>query len=159
MKNLLATLFVLISFSASGQVEVMNYEEFKTNYMSASDEAYVLNFWATWCAPCVKELPYFEEAAEKGKDDFTMILVSLDFPKHIDSRLLPFLEKKRLKSKVVLLDEANANVFIDDIDPSWSGAIPATLIWKGEKKAFAEAEFHSIEEVQELIYTALNKEQ
>ena len=58
------------------------------------DKTYVINFWATWCAPCVKELPYFEEVNKEFKDKNTeVILVSLDFPSQIESKLKPYLKK------------------------------------------------------------------
>jgi hypothetical protein len=57
---------------------------------------------------------------------------------------------------VVVLDEANANVFIDDIDPSWQGSIPATLVWDNGKVGFAEAEFHTYQELMTFINQSLN---
>ena len=159
VKFQLLLLSLFFANSIQSQVDVLNYEQFKAVYTANEDKVYVINFWATWCVPCVKELPYFEEIAETRKDDFEMILVSLDFPKQIESRVIPFLKTKDIKSKVVLLDESDANVFIDDIDPNWSGSIPATLIWYKGKLAFAEREFHNTEELKTFIYKALEKKQ
>ncbi len=114
------------------------------------DSTYVVNFWATWCGPCVKELPYFEELNKKySKTAFKQILVSLDSPKKIESKVIPFIEKNAIKSEVVLLADGKYNSWIDLVDPRWSGAIPITLILKGEKKLFYEREFHSMKEIED----------
>jgi thiol-disulfide isomerase/thioredoxin len=115
-----------------------------------SDTTYIINFWATWCKPCVKELPYFESLHKELKGSkYRLILVSLDFKKHFESRLLPFVEKNQLQSEVYLLDEPDYNSWIDKVDSSWGGSIPATLFYNHFKKVryFKEQEFDK----QELI--------
>ena len=144
-----------LGIGQSGMFEVMDYEEFKSFYLVESEQPIVFNFWATWCKPCVKELPYFLKMAE-SQTDLKLILVSLDFPQHFESRLRPFLVEHDIMESVVVLDESNANVFIDDIDPSWQGSIPATLVWDGKKLGFAEAEFHTYEELMTFIDESLN---
>lgn len=102
-----------------------------------NDTTYVVNFWATWCKPCVAELPEFE-ALQKAhaSEPVKVILVSLDFREDLEKRLIPFLNKHGYQCEVLLLNESNGNDFIDKIDPRWSGAIPATLItsrrWEGQ---------------------------
>ena len=95
------------------------------------DKIYVINFWATWCAPCIKELPYFDELQTKYPDKYEVVMVSLDFKKQYESRVIPFVEKKNYNSKVVMMADPKANDWIDRVDPSWSGAIPATYIYRG----------------------------
>ena len=70
-----------------------------------------------------------------------MLLVSLDFPQHKESRLLPFIIKNQLQSKVVHLDDTNENFWINAIDTTWSGAIPATIIYNNQKRGFYERLF------------------
>lgn len=103
------------------------------------NKTYVVNFWATWCAPCIKELPYFETINKNPNID--VLLVSLDFPQHKESRLLPFIAKHQLQSKVVHLDDTNENVWINAIDSNWSGAIPATIVYNSQKRGFYERSF------------------
>ncbi len=130
-------------------------EEILTNI--SADTTYVVNFWATWCGPCIKELPYFEELnALYSNQAFKQILVSLDDPKKLESKVIPFLTKNKIKSKVVLLADGKANNWIDKVDPSWSGAIPITLILKGDKKLFFEKEFHSTFEIEEEMLVLFN---
>lgn len=133
-------LFVLFPLLLSAQtVPSLNYTELKPLLNQRGDKIYVVNFWATWCAPCIKELPYFE--ALNQREDVEVLLVSLDFPKHKESRLLPFIKKNKLQSKVVLLDDADENYWINDIHPNWSGAIPATIVYNNDKRDFYERSF------------------
>lgn len=94
-----------------------------------SDTVFVINFWATWCAPCVAELPAFEKLNKRfAEEKVQVILVNNDFKKHVETKLKPFVLKKNLTSKVVFMDESNPNNWINLVSPDWSGAIPATLI-------------------------------
>lgn len=123
-------------------VKSLTYSELKPLLEVKDEKVYVVNFWATWCAPCVKELPYFEELEENYKNqNVEVLLVSLDFPNKKESKLLPFLTEKKIKSKVVLLDDPNEDVWIQAIDSSWSGALPATLIYSKNKRKFFEQSF------------------
>jgi thiol-disulfide isomerase/thioredoxin len=91
-------------------------------------EIRVVNFWATWCAPCVKELPLFEALSENRKDvDVLLVSLDLDLDPNPD-KVYKFVERKQLQSRVVLLDEKDPNVWINRVDSQWSGAIPATII-------------------------------
>lgn len=90
---------------------------------------HIINFWATWCAPCVKELPFFEKINAEKRPDIKVTLVSmdLDLDPHPE-KVYKFISRKNLQSEVVLLDETDPNSWIDKIDKQWSGALPATLI-------------------------------
>lgn len=103
------------------------------------DSIYVLNFWATWCKPCVKELPSFDslQVIKAGKP-IKIILVCLDFKEELDKKVLPFLKSKNIQSECILLDEVNGNDFVDKIARQWSGAIPATLFKLGKNQLFIE---------------------
>lgn len=128
------------------------FEDFKPLLEKSDDKVHVVNFWATWCKPCIAELPYFEALNKKyqgKKVEFT--LVSLDFGTQLESRVIPFLEKRNIKSKVVLLDDPKSTVWIDLVDKSWSGAIPATMVYKGNESDFYEKEFHSEAELEDII--------
>ncbi len=108
---------------------------------SNTDTTYIVNFWATWCGPCVEELPYFEQLNRNfASQKVRIVLVSMDFVQDKDKRVVPFIEHMKIKSTVWLLNEPDANSWIDRVDPSWSGALPATLILntKSKKRAFYE---------------------
>ncbi len=120
-----------------------DYKKLMPRFETKSDSIYIINFWATWCAPCVKELPYFEKIAAEYKDkNVKLLLVSLDFKKQIDTRLKPFITEKDLQSEVVALIDPNSNAWIDAISKEWSGAIPATIIFNKNKRKFFEGSFN-----------------
>jgi len=99
------------------------------------DTVYVINFWATWCKPCVAELPSFDSLATGFQNrPVRVVLVSNDFEDEIDTKLKPFLARKRLKPEVMVLTETNANVWLPIVDKDWSGAIPVTLLYQGKSK-------------------------
>ncbi len=128
------------------------FEDFSEVLTKSEDKTYVINFWATWCKPCIAELPFFDNLGEEYKNrDVEVILVSLDFRDRIKKSLIPFVEKNNIKSEVVLLADTKTNDWIDKVDSSWSGAIPATLIYDQESYQFLEHEFESYEELKSLI--------
>jgi len=136
-------LFSIISVSAYSQnVKLININQLNERIKNGKDSTYVVNFWATWCAPCIKELPHFEKlGAEYKSEKLAVLLVSLDFKSKLTSNVIPFVKRKNLKNEVFLLNESNPQEFIDRIDPSWSGSIPATLFIKNDKRKFVESEF------------------
>lgn len=101
------------------------------------DKTYIVNFWATWCKPCVEEMPYFEKTFAEQKDNgVEMLLVSLDMPSMWKKRLEPFVKEKNLKGEVVILDDPKMNDWIPKIDEDWQGGIPATLIYNKDNRKF-----------------------
>ena len=122
----------------------------------SNDTTYVINFWATWCSPCVKEIDFFEEVHTSFEGSkVKVILVSLDFPDQIERRLIPFLEAREITAQVMLMTDLNYNSWIERVDKSWSGAIPATLIFNREQRVFLEQEL-SRDELFENVNQILN---
>ncbi len=157
MKTLLLSLFIIISATLSSQepptVKIISFEDLKKDIDNA-EGIVIYNFWATWCKPCVEELPYFEKINKSyAKKGVKVVLVSLDFARQYHTQLLPYLEKKKLKSEIVLLDTKGDNSFIDKISTKWSGSIPATLIVEHSSKTynFYEKQFDSADEIEALI--------
>lgn len=147
---------VLSDEGESKKIPIYSYDELESHFLGSKNNGIlILNFWATWCKPCVKELPAFEQVYAKYKDKgVKVVLVSLDFPEHVNKAVLPFIEKNKLKSEVVLLDDLDANAWIPKVSPEWSGAIPATLVIKDGERHFYEQSFtyESLEnEIQSLL--------
>ena len=152
-------LFFTGLISASSQnIEVPVYptfDQYEKEVLEVMDSntIYVVNYWATWCAPCVKELPYFEEIHSNYKDkNVVVILVTLDFAEHLKRKVIPFINEKKLQSRVLLFDDPKANSWIDKIDPSWSGAIPYTSIYfRGEMRGH-EGDFEHYEDLKTFVF-------
>lgn len=127
--NALALIFALAAQAAVSRVSPAQLEA----RLAGADSAVVVNLWATWCAPCVEELPYFEKAS-KQYPNVKFIYLSLDlddaFPHQIDS----FTQKIGLSGEVWWMEESNANKFAPIIDASWKGSLPATLFIHPGKK-------------------------
>ncbi|MBL7922794.1 MAG: TlpA family protein disulfide reductase [Bacteroidia bacterium] len=147
--------FLGLNFSAADaqMVKVFKFDELTKRRYHAHDSIVVINIWATWCKPCVEELPGFlklEQEFENKRVRF--VYLSIDFKRELETKLLPFLRKNQISSEVILLDEPDYNSWIDKIDPSWQGSIPATLITdaKAGKQLFHEGEL-TYEELKSMI--------
>ena len=145
MKNALLVILVLSVLSCKNEgtqeqpIAALSFSELEPIFQKQNDTTYVINFWATWCKPCVKELPYFEKVnATASEEKIKVILVSLDFPEKLESHVVPFVKKNSIQSEVILLADDNANEWIPKVDSTWSGAIPATVIYKADKRVFVE---------------------
>lgn len=158
MRYILPILVVLLMVSCKEESKEITFTEVDYNGLEKvlnkqDNKTYVVNFWATWCAPCVKELPYFERINKQYKDkNVEVVLVSLDFPKHFDTKLKNFINEKQLQSELYALNDMDSNYWIPKVNKDWSGAIPATLIYNSNKREFFEQAF----EYEELERT-LNK--
>ena len=163
-KTILALLIIAFPFILKAQtVKIVSLSELKTYYEVRNDTTYVVNFWATWCRPCLEELPLFEQInsyytdkKEAGKRDDKVppsgrtmssghrasiaegrgavsVLLVSLDFPEQVSKLKKFLTKNKIRSKVVLLDEPDENTWIPQINEKWTGSIPATLIINNAK--------------------------
>ena len=118
-------------------LEVHDFDSFEKYLNLEDDKTYIVNFWATWCAPCVEELPHFEEIYHNYKDDnVELLLVSLDFPDQYEKKLKPFMVKHNIQGKVICLDDEAMNVWIPKVNKDWDGGLPATVIYNNNKRQF-----------------------
>lgn len=119
---------------------------------NAKDTTLVINFWATWCKPCIEELPCFEELRERYLgQNVLVILVSLDFKSQLEKKFIPFLKERQFKSEVALLADQDANTWIPKISEEWDGAIPATVIIKGQQRKFNLGKFANFTELETFV--------
>ena len=124
------------------KIEEINYEGLELLLNKNDNKTYVVNFWATWCKPCVEELPAFQKLHEIYKDkNVEVILVSLDFKKQVESRLIPFIKENNINPKVFLMVDPDQNTWIPKVSSEWSGAIPATIIYNKNNRKFYEQSF------------------
>jgi thiol-disulfide isomerase/thioredoxin len=126
----------LLSPVIMGQnVPVINFDKFEPLLNIKNDTVYMINFWATWCTPCVEEMPdILKFSSEMKNRKFRLILVSMDNPDHLDSRVKPFIKRFKIEDRVILLDDPDANRWIEKVHPDWMGSIPATLFYSSDFK-------------------------
>ncbi|MDB5258329.1 MAG: thioredoxin [Chitinophagaceae bacterium] len=140
--------------SLQGDIEVIKWPTLEEYINKKQGKVKVINFWATWCKPCMEELPYFEQIHRDYKDkNVEVLLVSLDQASMTD-KVKASLRKNNITAKVVLLDEVDFNKWINAVDTTWSGSIPATLVISKNNttKAFYEKQFTQ-QQLEELIHS------
>ena len=139
--------------SAEYRRDIVDFKGFQDFALQEDGQLKLINFWATWCAPCVEELPHFLEVYhDKKSDDFSMCFVTLDRARDMDTKVIPFAEKNDMNADILLLDDVkNMNTWIRAVDSTWTGSIPATVLYRdGKKLEFIEGQL-SKEELLALI--------
>lgn len=150
-----ASLFITILLHAQ-RINAYKIDELVAR-LNNKDSVFVINFWATWCAPCVEELPYFLSITKKYKNDkVKLLLVSLDFKEAYPGKIENFAKRGKFDAEILWLNETNADEFCPKIDPAWSGGIPSTLIINNRNgyRKFSEAKMKP-EELEASIKAAL----
>lgn len=139
----------------SGQEVIdKDFNSFYKEEITESKGIVIVNFWATWCKPCITELPYFEQInAEMKSEKFSVCLVNLDFNSKYKTSAVEFVRNRNIKSKVIHLNDTDPNKWINRIDSNWTGAIPATIIYENGKKIF----FHEGEITYDELKSEINK--
>jgi thiol-disulfide isomerase/thioredoxin len=130
MKKILVLMVVLlVGLVGMGQsIKKMKIGEVDT-YIKKSKHPVVVSFWATWCAPCVEEIPWLQEAVENHKgDSVELILISLDYANLYPKKINEFIKEKKFRATSWWLNETNADLFCPVIDAKWDGSIPVTLL-------------------------------
>ena len=140
-------IYFILMFLLAGMSNVFSQEIKKVKItdlektIAESKTPLIVNFWATFCKPCVAEIPYYQEEVKKHKDSVQLILVSLDLREYYPAKIKTFAAKMHFTAPIIWLDETNADYFCPKMDTSWSGAIPATLFINnktGYRKFFEE---------------------
>ncbi|MGF2412793.1 MAG: TlpA disulfide reductase family protein [Ferruginibacter sp.] len=154
MKKILVVIAFFCCAAAKAQdIPRLKMTDVVKSFTATSDSIYVINFWATFCKPCVAEIPEFIKVTNKyKKDKVKLLLVSLDLPSFYPKRIATFAAKNNFTTNIAWLDETDADYFCPMIDKAWSGAIPATIIvnTKTGYKKFFEAEMKEEEFEKEL---------
>ncbi|AFM05166.1 Thioredoxin [Bernardetia litoralis DSM 6794] len=160
---------VLVSLICFSFIKESNFLEGNTQIVTPIDKAqlleltqkeddslYVINFWATWCAPCVRELPHFNAANKKYTDKISMKLISMDFDNQLEERVIPFFSRKKFSDYTMdkyLITSIDYDSWMSKIDKDWSGSIPATLFYNKTKNIY---HFHEGDYKEEELYHTID---
>ncbi|OJU77825.1 MAG: hypothetical protein BGO09_03610 [Bacteroidetes bacterium 47-18] len=139
---LIAILLLYAAPAYSQAISAVSAVQLNERLNAGTDTIYVVNYWATWCIPCVKELPALEKIQEQYKDKpVKVLLVSFDFKEQYPEQLEKWVQQKQLKSEVVWMNESVPDEFIPRLNNDWSGSLPATTILYKRKtyRYFTEA--------------------
>src|SRR5918995_944082 len=147
----ITTAIFLAPAALAQEAIVVKFDALEKILNTTSAQIQVINFWATWCAPCVKELPLLEKINAQKNVNAKITLINLDYADKL-AKVNSFMVHKNIQSEVLLLDEIDYNSWIDKVDKGWTGAIPATLIFnpKTGQRRFVEKELKE-GELEELI--------
>lgn len=137
LKILLLLLMIMIyqGKARAQQLKFINDSDLQQIIKNPDNKLFVISFWASWCPPCVREMPVFQEVAfSYNATEVKFIMVSMDFPDKMDSQLLPFLRNNDINLEVNLMMDTDYLNWSDKVDPSFLGNIPATLFINNAKK-------------------------
>jgi thiol-disulfide isomerase/thioredoxin len=149
-------LVLVVSFGLTTHAQnipVWKIKDVVKYYSQKTDSIYIINFWATWCKPCVEELPYLQTVSKKYADKkVKLLLVSLDLASFYPDKIISFAKKQNITAGIAWLNETDADYFCNQVDKKWSGSIPATIIVNAATgyKQFYEQQFEEKEFEAEL---------
>ena len=124
---------ILGQVSFSQEIRKVKIEQL-VQFIDTSSCPLIVNFWATWCKPCVHEIPWFEKNLKTTEaKNVQLILVSLDFAGNYPNGILQFAKQQGYTSQIIFLDELNVDRFCPPVDKSWDGAIPVSLFVNNKK--------------------------
>jgi thiol-disulfide isomerase/thioredoxin len=132
----------------SDQIPVVDEIWLKNKIKNRNGKILFVNFWATWCEPCVEEFPDLVKIYNKNKNSsFEFLSVSVNLPSEIESKVKPFLKEQAADFPVVVTEEKRSEEIINMINPDWDGTVPATIIYDengNRKEFFAEPESYEV---------------
>lgn len=149
---LIILFFISMNLKAQ-EIKVIGFKELDQMTQQNNDTTYIFNLWATWCKPCVAELPNFMKLdSVYSSKKVKVVFISMNFKKELETQLKPFVADRKIKQSVYLLNDPDANSWIEKLDKSWSGGIPASLIVNNRLKIrkFYEKDF-TFAELEEII--------
>jgi len=126
------TLSVIVFFSIAAVANAQQAKSIKITDLEKtikeSKTPLIVNFWATFCVPCLEEIPYFQEKAEQYKaENVSLVFVSLDMKEAYPVKVNEMAKRLKLVYPVVWLNETNADYFCPRVDTSWTGGMPSSL--------------------------------
>ncbi len=109
-------------------LDSLDAEGVKDLVKNNGDKLRLINVWATWCGPCIQEMPEFVNTDRMYRErDFEFITITTDNPDKM-AKALSMLKKMEASNKNYLYSGGDKYQLIDAIDPQWQGALPYTLL-------------------------------
>ncbi len=119
--------------AAVGEVSLATPKEIRALIDAGKGQVVVMNFWATWCPPCVKEMPEFAKFwHEFDGNGVTFLSFTADFAATKDSVVLPFMKSYEIPFPVRIMAVDNPDDLAQELPVEWDGALPATFIFGPE---------------------------
>jgi thiol-disulfide isomerase/thioredoxin len=135
--------FSIINYGQSGQliqgnleVSEITIDELNDIIKTREGKVLLINIWATWCVPCKEEFPDLIKIADKYGEQIELIGISIDFTDEVESKIIPFLSELQPNFDNYVNIENDAEKFINNLNPKWSGAIPASFFYDSDGKQF-----------------------
>ena len=155
MKKLFLVILLAFTLNVHSQdVEVIKFSDLQEKILYTEAPLTIFNFWATWCRPCVLEMPHFDQL-ESEYEDIKVYFVSLDFQQDME-KVKNFVIKKKIQSEVLYLDEKDPDEYMRKVSNSWTGAIPATLFVTDVGKTYFHEKAFTKQELQDIVKKYLN---
>jgi len=130
------------------------YAEVEPFFQQKNDNiTYIVNFWATWCRPCISEMKHFEQLTrETSRDDLQVVMISLDKTENVHTKLKDFVASRPLNLPVVSFTDNYFDGWIYKVDNAWQrSSIPVTLVYRNGKRYFNKGQISSYRELKGIV--------
>lgn len=158
---LISTIFVLaLSYDRNTKEvyveKIESFKEIENIFNKDNDTTYIINFWATTCPPCLKELPLFEELRTNFSDkELKIFLINIDDENRYEKSVKPYVQKLKLENKVYALVDNDYTDWTGKVNQNWYGSLPYTVIYKGSKRKFFFGAFENEQQLEKEIIKML----